>query len=191
MFLPGWEEGLFPHQRSLDEGGRSGLEEERRLAYVGITRARKRAFISFVGNRRMYGQWNSAVPSRFVDELPEDLVEASSDSGLYQAGRSQHWDSSGFQPKPKAASKHDRKVMSDDGTVFARGDRVFHDRIGVINCNGRLVRAQNRYGQCRSRSKVSVGDCISEALGQRIAIPHRIDGWIAIIECVVERTVAV
>ncbi len=75
VFLPGWEEGLFPHQRSLDEGGRSGLEEERRLAYVGITRAKRRAKIWFVSNRRIHGLWQSTIPSRFLDELPEAHVE--------------------------------------------------------------------------------------------------------------------
>ena len=75
VFLPGWEEGLFPHQRSLDESGTKGLEEERRLAYVGLTRARQRATISFAGNRRTHGQWNSAIPSRFIDELPAEHVE--------------------------------------------------------------------------------------------------------------------
>ena len=74
VFLPGWEEGLLPHQRSLDDQGRAGLEEERRLAHVGITRARKRAKIYFVSNRRMRGSWASTVPSRFVDELPEPHV---------------------------------------------------------------------------------------------------------------------
>ncbi len=75
VFLPGWEEGLFPSQRSLDENGLAGLEEERRLAYVGITRARKSARISFAQNRRNRGLYQSAIPSRFVDELPEDNVE--------------------------------------------------------------------------------------------------------------------
>ncbi len=75
VFLPGWEEGLFPHQRALDEGGRSGLEEERRLAYVGITRAKKKAWIWFASNRRIHGSWNSSLPSRFLDELPEPHVE--------------------------------------------------------------------------------------------------------------------
>jgi DNA helicase-2/ATP-dependent DNA helicase PcrA len=75
VFLPGFEEGLFPHQRSLDESGNAGLEEERRLAYVGITRAKKRARISFAQNRRNRGLYQSAIPSRFVDELPEDHVE--------------------------------------------------------------------------------------------------------------------
>jgi DNA helicase-2/ATP-dependent DNA helicase PcrA len=75
VYLSGWEEGLFPHQRSLDESGRAGLEEERRLAYVGLTRARKRAKISFASNRRIHGMWQSSIPSRFLDELPEDHVE--------------------------------------------------------------------------------------------------------------------
>ena len=75
VFLPGWEEGLFPHQRSLDENGRAGLEEERRLAYVGITRAKKRAKIYFASNRRIHGMWQSSIPSRFLDELPDAHVE--------------------------------------------------------------------------------------------------------------------
>ncbi|KAB0681937.1 ATP-dependent helicase [Aureimonas leprariae] len=83
VFLPGWEEGLFPHQRSLDEGGRSGLEEERRLAYVGITRAKRRAKLWFVSNRRIHGLWQSTIPSRFLDELPEDHVEVKEASNSY------------------------------------------------------------------------------------------------------------
>jgi ATP-dependent exoDNAse (exonuclease V) beta subunit len=71
VFLPGWEEGLFPHQRALDEGGRSGLEEERRLAYVGLTRAKRHCHIWFVSNRRIHGLWQNTVPSRFLDELPD------------------------------------------------------------------------------------------------------------------------
>ena len=75
VFLPGWEEGLFPHQRTLDDQGRAGLEEERRLAHVGLTRARKRAKIYFATNRRMHGLWQTNIPSRFLDELPEANVE--------------------------------------------------------------------------------------------------------------------
>lgn len=74
VFLPGWENGLMPNQRALDESGRAGLEEERRLAHVGLTRARKRAKISFAVNRRIHGLWSSTVPSRFIDELPEASV---------------------------------------------------------------------------------------------------------------------
>ncbi|UHS57000.1 ATP-dependent helicase [Agrobacterium vaccinii] len=83
VFLPGWEEGLFPHQRSLDEGGRSGLEEERRLAYVGITRAKRRCHIWFVSNRRIHGLWQSTLPSRFLDELPPSHVEVSASETSY------------------------------------------------------------------------------------------------------------
>ncbi|PVB61636.1 UvrD-helicase domain-containing protein [Labrenzia sp. 011] len=83
VFLPGWEEGLFPHQRSLDESGRAGLEEERRLAYVGITRAKKRVKLYFASNRRIHGLWQSTVPSRFLDELPPDHVEIAEPSSNY------------------------------------------------------------------------------------------------------------
>jgi DNA helicase-2/ATP-dependent DNA helicase PcrA len=81
VFLPGWEEGLLPHQRSLDDQGRAGLEEERRLAHVGLTRARKRARIYFVSNRRIHGSWSSTMPSRFIDELPEAHVEVQQSKG--------------------------------------------------------------------------------------------------------------
>jgi len=88
VFLPGWEEGLFPNQRALDEAGRAGLEEERRLAYVGITRAKKRAKIWFATNRRVRGLWQSQVPSRFLDELPEahvEVIEPQTNYGGYGA----------------------------------------------------------------------------------------------------------
>src|SRR5438105_11247896 len=81
VFLPGWEEGLFPHQRTLDDAGRAGLEEERRLAHVGLTRARKRAKIYFATNRRMHGLWQTNIPSRFLDELPEPHVEVTEAQG--------------------------------------------------------------------------------------------------------------
>ncbi len=86
VFLPGWEDGLFPSQRSMDESGLKGLEEERRLAYVGITRAEEVCTISFVANRRVFGQWQSALPSRFIDELPEAHVEVLTPPGLYGGG---------------------------------------------------------------------------------------------------------
>ena len=86
VFLPGWEDGLFPSQRSMDESGQKGLEEERRLAYVGITRAEEICTISFAANRRVYGQWQSAMPSRFIDELPEEHVDVLTPPGLYGGG---------------------------------------------------------------------------------------------------------
>ena len=92
VFLPGWEEEVFPSRRSLDEQGARGLEEERRLAYVGLTRARERAYLSFVANRQIYGRWTSVLPSRFIDELPAPHVDAVSETGYspqsgYGSGR--------------------------------------------------------------------------------------------------------
>ena len=78
VFLPGWEEGLFPHQKSIEEKGQSGLEEERRLAYVGITRAKKKAIISFSMNRFYQGDWIDSMASRFIDELPENFLKKNS-----------------------------------------------------------------------------------------------------------------
>ena len=83
VFLPGWEDGLFPSQRSMDESGLKGLEEERRLAYVGLTRAREHLVVSFAANRAIYGRWQSALPSRFIDELPADHVEVLTPPGLH------------------------------------------------------------------------------------------------------------
>ncbi|MEO1253232.1 MAG: 3'-5' exonuclease, partial [Pseudomonadota bacterium] len=85
VFLPGWEEEIFPSKRSIDEGGAPALEEERRLAYVGVTRAKEDCRISFAANRQVYGQWRAQMPSRFVDELPEEHVEIASEPGLYGA----------------------------------------------------------------------------------------------------------
>ena len=75
VFLPGWEEGLFPHQKSLEEKGDFALEEERRLAYVGITRAKKEVYLSFAMKRAYYGDWMDALPSRFINEIPDEGVE--------------------------------------------------------------------------------------------------------------------
>jgi DNA helicase-2/ATP-dependent DNA helicase PcrA len=83
VFLPGWEEGLFPSQRTLDDQGRAGLEEERRLGHVGLTRARKRAKIFFATNRRTHGMWTTNIPSRFLDELPAANVEVTESKGSF------------------------------------------------------------------------------------------------------------
>ncbi|MEL6996962.1 MAG: UvrD-helicase domain-containing protein [Pseudomonadota bacterium] len=83
VFLPGWEDGLFPSQRSMDENGQKGVEEERRLAYVGLTRAMEHLTVTFAANRHMYGRWQSAMPSRFIDELPPENVEVLTPPGLY------------------------------------------------------------------------------------------------------------
>ena len=113
VFLPGWEEGLFPHQRALDEGGRSGLEEERRLAYVGLTRAKRNLHIWFVSNRRIHGLWQSTIPSRFLEELPEAHVEVSESGSSY-----------GGYGNPYGASRFDN-VGSPSGGFARRGDQAF------------------------------------------------------------------
>src|SRR5471032_410160 len=97
VFLPGWEEGLFPSQRTMDENGLAGLEEERRLAYVGLTRAKQRVRMSFAANRRVHGTWQSALPSRFISEIPEAHVEAVMDEGFYGGA-------TGFRDNAGAAS---------------------------------------------------------------------------------------
>jgi DNA helicase-2/ATP-dependent DNA helicase PcrA len=138
VFLPGWEEGLFPHQRALDENGMPGLEEERRLAYVGLTRARRRAHVSFVANRRMHNQWQSAAPSRFIGELPADHVEAEASPGLHGRPRAL---AEGAARWPNAATslgagRHQRLAGDTSAVVlaqtpsFAVGVRVFHVKFG-------------------------------------------------------------
>ncbi|SCZ64016.1 ATP-dependent helicase [Epibacterium ulvae] len=156
VFLPGWEDGLFPSQRSMDESGLKGLEEERRLAYVGITRAERICTISFAGNRRVFGQWQSQLPSRFVDELPEEHVEVLTPPGLYGGGygaaaapvrstiddrvaQADGYNSPGWkrmqaragqrgmgQPKESKSSIIDMQAVS----VYTLGERVFHQKFG-------------------------------------------------------------
>jgi DNA helicase-2/ATP-dependent DNA helicase PcrA len=121
VFLPGWEEGLFPHQRALDEGGRSGLEEERRLAYVGLTRAKKHLHIWFVSNRRIHGLWQSTIPSRFLDELPEAHVEVAETGNSYggygnpYGGGSFASGRGGDRRNPYGASRFDNIDTGDKG----------------------------------------------------------------------------
>jgi len=157
VFLPGWEEGLFPSQRTLDESGRAGLEEERRLAYVGITRARKRLRIYLAQNRRINGLWQSAIPSRFVDELPPEVVEVkdtgSSYGGYGYGGRTSRFsnvdpfDSLYETPGWKRAQANQqsrrgagpmtiegelvaRSVDDGRGSAYSVGQRVFHLKFG-------------------------------------------------------------
>lgn len=95
VFLPGWEEGVFPNQRALDETGLKGLEEERRLGYVGITRAKVRAVIYFAANRQVFGQWQSSIPSRFIEELPEEHIDVETARGLHSGRSSQRFEYGG------------------------------------------------------------------------------------------------
>ena len=145
VFLPGWEEGVFPHQRAMDEEGARGLEEERRLAYVGLTRARRNVAISFAANRHLYGSWESCLPSRFIDEIPEEHTERDSAPGLYGAARDGGLaeDTPGFDYAPaiedsartRVIEGHARpgnKVQSQVRTPqnIETSDEVFHTKFG-------------------------------------------------------------
>lgn len=131
----------FPHQRSLDEGGRSGLEEERRLAYVGLTRAKKHLHIWFVSNRRIHGLWQSTLPSRFLNELPEEhieVVEMETSYGGYGKSRFKHQNpfyNDYSVPRRKPAQKNiEGKVIaqsvSETPSDFSINDRIFHIKFG-------------------------------------------------------------
>ena len=124
VFLPGWEEGLFPHQRALDEGGRSGLEEERRLAYVGLTRAKKNLHLWFTSNRRIHGLWQSTIPSRFLDELPEAHVEVAEGESSYGGYGSFHGgrgfgEGGGGRQNPYGASRFDNAGSGSFSNTYA------------------------------------------------------------------------
>ncbi|MCC6863676.1 MAG: UvrD-helicase domain-containing protein, partial [Rhodobacteraceae bacterium] len=156
VFLPGWEDGLFPSQRSMDESGLKGLEEERRLAYVGITRAEELCTISFTSNRMVYGQWQSQLPSRFIDELPSQHVEVLTPPGLYGGGygaaapfgasslddpvaKADVYSSPGWRRMQErsatrsiAQSREAQAVVvnATAASPFIEGDRVFHQKFG-------------------------------------------------------------
>jgi DNA helicase-2/ATP-dependent DNA helicase PcrA len=159
VFLPGWEEGLFPSQRTMDENGMAGLEEERRLAYVGITRAKKRARISFAANRRVHGSWQAALPSRFIKEIPESHIDAIVDEGFYggyagfrdngqaaefgstydspgwkraQANREANRAAGNIRTRPPLIEAQAWSVQTTDpgASQYKRDDRVFHQKFG-------------------------------------------------------------
>jgi DNA helicase-2/ATP-dependent DNA helicase PcrA len=158
VFLAGWEDGLFPHQRSLDETGAAGLEEERRLAHVGLTRARKRAKIVFAQNRRTHGLWQPAIPSRFIDELPEAHIEVQEPAGHYggyggygpsrfdaePAFLTGDYGTPGWQRARNAARRDPGPVRNAPATIegelvaseagpesgFREGERIFHQKFG-------------------------------------------------------------
>jgi len=150
VFLPGWEEGVFPHQRALDEGGHKALEEERRLAYVGITRARKQAFLVHAANRRIYNQWQSALPSRFIDELPPEHIDRRGGRGLY--GSQREFGGSGLSDGGSAGfafpARRRRRVIDAEAfevaainrpSRFTVGQRVFHQKFGygtILDADG-------------------------------------------------------
>lgn len=136
VFLPGWEEGLFPHQRALDEGGEKGLEEERRLAYVGLTRARKLAIVSSAANRRIYGNWSSSIPSRFLDELPPEQVQREGSAAMAR-NRIAEMPSiftgvGGLQARRRVIEAGAWEVQQRPARTeaIAVGQRIFHQKFG-------------------------------------------------------------
>jgi DNA helicase-2/ATP-dependent DNA helicase PcrA len=135
VFLPGWEEGLFPNQRALDEGGLKSLEEERRLAYVGLTRARRRAIVSHAANRRIYANWQTSIPSRFVDELPEEQVERAGSAALARDARiAAATTFSGQFPlvarRTRVVEAWEQPVRPARADAIPVGARVFHQKFG-------------------------------------------------------------
>jgi len=159
IFLPGWEDGLFPSQRSMDEAGRKGLEEERRLAYVGLTRAQAHLTVSFAANRHIYGRWQSALPSRFIDELPPEHVEVLTPPGLYggthgaaaahgagrgsvledRAAEASTYNSPGWRrmmgrrgrrPTDQPREARHLVIEAEAAAAFEPGTRVFHQKFG-------------------------------------------------------------
>ncbi len=166
VFLPGWEEGLFPHQRSLDEEGLSGLEEERRLAYVGITRAKKEAMIFYAANRRIYNQWQNSLPSRFVNELPAENIEVISEQGLNSgigvkfgngslgSGFDVISDTLSYESPQKRGHTSDGTIIeaeewtvsaSPSNSTFEVGIRVFHQKFGygkILSLDGNKLEVE-------------------------------------------------
>jgi DNA helicase-2/ATP-dependent DNA helicase PcrA len=138
VFLPGWEEGVFPHQRAMEDSGLRGLEEERRLAYVGLTRARRRVFVSYAANRRIYNQWQNSLPSRFIDEIPAETVEREAEKGLFSSSAEQAWSGGwrdGYSSRRQREQRIEQALSACDGAApedgYAPGDRVRHPKFGV------------------------------------------------------------
>jgi DNA helicase-2/ATP-dependent DNA helicase PcrA len=178
VFLPGWEDGLFPNQRAMEENGLSALEEERRLAYVGLTRARHRAYVSFAANRRIHGQWQNTIRSRFVDELPLEHVEIVAELGL-QPGAS--WDSgwgSTIDMPPAAtvwqpAAPIRRPLLTGSGPVPRRGEEVH--TVGGFDVGARVFHQKFGYGT------------VTEVEDNKLAIHFDVAGDKKVMDAFVER----
>jgi len=159
VFLPGWEEGLFPHQRALDEQGRAGLEEERRLAHVGITRARKRAKLYFATNRRIHGSWSTTIPSRFLDELPAHNVEITESKGGSGWGGAGGYGASRFDNVETFGSSY-----TTPGWQRAQANRARNGGGGGFNENGARYDSSSR-GNFGRKPTVIEGELIAKSTG--------------------------
>jgi len=171
VFLPGWEEGLFPHQRALDEGGRSGLEEERRLAYVGLTRAKHRLHIWFVSNRRIHGLWQSTLPSRFLDELPANHVDVAEPETSYGGyGRGGYGQSRFDKAEPFA------NTYPTPGWKRAQENRTDATRTNWGNRSGHAVERIG-YGESGPRARTIDGELVAKSVADqpsRFAVGDRV-----------------
>jgi DNA helicase-2/ATP-dependent DNA helicase PcrA len=183
VFLPGWEEGLFPHQRALDEQGRAGLEEERRLAHVGITRARKRAKLYFATNRRIHGTWSTTMPSRFLDELPAQNVEITESkggsgwggSGGYGASRfdemaafGSSYGTPGWQRAQARRGQNRGNFSFDEGPsrYDAGDDRNARGGAAARSSSGGFAaRGQSGTGATRNRPMTIEGELVAKSTG--------------------------
>jgi DNA helicase-2/ATP-dependent DNA helicase PcrA len=176
VFLAGWEEGVFPSQRSLDEGGQASLEEERRLAYVAITRARHKCFIVHAANRRIYGQWTSSIPSRFVAELPDEHVDQettmSGGESLWRA----NWSERGDPFAHLAAAQSNRastrgpgwQRAASSGRFNPEPSRIVEVRASAVSL-GNPGRSDIALGQRVFHSKFGYGT-VAEIEGNKLEI---------------------
>ena len=160
VFLPGWEEGLFPHQRALDEGGSNSLEEERRLAYVAITRAKKQLYISMALNRRVYGQWQNNLPSRFINELPPQNIELCNNAANYFQRTDTYSSSNGRWSRNYGNNNNDRNEFGD--YEYKDSDRFSYTREYDNDWSG------NSWGSMYKAKQAAKNATSSIAIGARV-----------------------
>jgi DNA helicase-2/ATP-dependent DNA helicase PcrA len=173
VFLPGWEEGLFPHQRTLDDQGRAGLEEERRLAHVGLTRARRRAKVYFATNRRMHGLWQSNIPSRFLDELPPAHVEVTESKGGFggygnygvsRFDEATHFGSNYGTPGWQRAQRRGSGGFEEDAVDYGEPEEPGRD--GTSTSTRRRRAGSERGGPSRRASPLTIeGELVAKSTG--------------------------
>ena len=178
VFLVGWEEGLFPSQRAMDEGGTRSLEEERRLAYVAITRARRLAVILHAANRRIYGQWTSSIPSRFVGELPEAHIDSettmSGGASLWQANWSERADPFADVARGTGRGPGWQRAASAGSTFTREPSRVVESRASAVSL-GNKGRSDLSQGQRVFHQKFGYG-VIAEIEGNKLEIDFEAAG---------------
>jgi DNA helicase-2/ATP-dependent DNA helicase PcrA len=172
VFLAGWEEGLFPSQRAMDEGGTASLEEERRLAYVAITRARRRATILHAANRRIYGQWTSSLPSRFVAELPKEHIDTETSmtggESLWRANWSEHADPFANVARGSGRGPGWQRAAGAASTFSTAPTRIVESRAAVVGL-GAKGRDDLSVGQRVFHQKFGYG-LIAEIEGNKLEI---------------------